>query len=64
MVKTRNPEALRETYLRREGVLNKGAQGWNLRVERNAFDVMLDKLPWGISIIKLPWCSEILYIEW
>ncbi|MGD9928922.1 MAG: contractile injection system tape measure protein [Mangrovibacterium sp.] len=63
-LKTENPEALRNTYLQREGLLKRSGQGWDLLVERNTFDVMLEKLPWPISIIKLPWNLQILHVEW
>ena len=63
-LKTRNPAALRDTYLQREGILKQSGQSWNLTVERNSFDVMLEKLPWSISLIKLPWLTQILYVEW
>ncbi|RKD88358.1 contractile injection system tape measure protein [Mangrovibacterium diazotrophicum] len=63
-LKTQNPDALRETFLKREGILKQSGQGRSLLVERNTFDVMLEKLPWGISIIKLPWNEQILHVEW
>lgn len=63
-LKTSKPAALRNTYLQREGILKQSGSGWNLNIERNTFDVMLEKLPWSISLIKLPWLSQILYVEW
>ncbi len=63
-LKTKNPDALRQTYLRREGIMKQAGQGWNITVERNTFDVMLEKLPWAISIIRFPWSPQILYVEW
>ena len=63
-LKTSNPAALRDTYLRREGVLKQSGQSWSLTIERNSFDIMLEKLPWSINLIKLPWLSHILYVEW
>ena len=63
-LKTSNPAALRETYLQREGILKQSGQSWTLSIERNTFDVMLEKLPWSISLISLPWSPQILYVEW
>lgn len=63
-LKTNKPEALMETYLQRDGILKQAGQGWNLSIERNTFDVMLEKLPWAISIISFPWSKQILYVEW
>lgn len=63
-LRTGNPAALRDTYLRREGILKRAGQSWNLLIERNTFDIMLERLPWSVSLVKLPWCKEILYVEW
>ncbi len=63
-LKTTNPAALRDTFIQREGILKQAGQSWNLTIERNTFDVMLEKLPWSYSLVKLPWCEQILYVEW
>jgi len=63
-LRTGNPAALRDTYLRREGILKRTGSSWNLVIERNTFDIMLERLPWSVSLVKLPWCEEILYVEW
>lgn len=63
-LRTGNPAALRDTYLRREGILKRAGASWNLVIERNTFDIMLERLPWTVSLVKLPWCEEILYVEW
>lgn len=63
-LKTKKPAALRQTYLQREGVLIRTGQGWNLNIERNTFDVMLEKLPWSFSIIRFPWSDQMINVEW
>jgi hypothetical protein len=63
-LRTGNPAALRDTYLRREGILKRSGSSWNLVIERNTFDIMLERLPWSVSLVKLPWCEQILYVEW
>ncbi|MEM9324163.1 MAG: contractile injection system tape measure protein [Bacteroidota bacterium] len=63
-LKSTRTEALRETFLCREGLLKRAAQGWTLQVERTTFDVLLDRLPWGYSLIKLPWLDEMIHVEW
>ena len=55
---------LREGFLQRNGKLLRVDDGWLLRVEQKATDVLLNHLPWGIGIIKLPWMNEMLFIEW
>lgn len=55
---------LRTTFLQREGILSKVANGWKLYIERLTFDVLLDRLPWSIAVAVLPWCKKIIYVEW
>ena len=59
-----SPEGLREGFLVRDGKLMKNDSGWKLIVESKTIDILLDKLPWGISIIKLPWMDEHLKVAW
>lgn len=65
-LKKSSPEAVRTTFLRREGlVIREGMQGgWKVMIERNSFDVLLDRLPWGLSMIKMPWNSYLIHVEW
>jgi hypothetical protein len=37
---------------------------WLLRVERQAEDALLERLPWGWSWIRLPWMEHPLQVEW
>lgn len=55
---------LRNTFLQREGKLEKKESGWLLRIEQKTVDVLLDKLPWGFSTIRLPWMDEMISVEW
>lgn len=55
---------LREGFLQRNGKLFTKNGSFYLQVEKSAIDVLLDKLPWNLSIIKLPWMNEILRVEW
>ncbi|MEL6698597.1 MAG: contractile injection system tape measure protein [Bacteroidota bacterium] len=58
-------DALRETFLQREGLIIFEEQKTILKVQRKgALDILLESLPWGISMINLPWREEILYVEW
>lgn len=55
---------LRRSFLRRPGLLRRAEEGWTLHVESTAFDVLLDRLPWGISVVRLPWMRDTIYTEW
>jgi hypothetical protein len=55
---------LRNTFLQREGRLEKKEDSWLLTIEQRTVDVLLDKLPWGYSTIQLPWMKERLSVDW
>ena len=60
-----SPDGLRGTFLLRSGkVLMREDGDWVLQVEANTADILLDQLPWGISMIKLPWMRTMLWVEW
>lgn len=57
-------DALRENFLQRSGKLYTKNDLRYLQVENGSLDVLLDYLPWTLSIVKLPWMKEMLRIEW
>ncbi|MDN3514415.1 MAG: contractile injection system tape measure protein [Candidatus Brocadia sp.] len=57
-------DGLRGTFLLRPGKVSLRGADWILMVESRGFDVLLDQLPWGISMIKLPWMERMLWVEW
>lgn len=57
-------DGLREGFLQREGKLENKQNGWLLRVEQKTMDILLDRLPWNLSLIKLPWMEDMLKVEW
>jgi len=58
-------DGLRGTFLVRPGKLTLKDDGdWQLQVESRTFDILLEHLPWGISLIKLPWMKQMLQVEW
>jgi hypothetical protein len=59
-----SPAGLRSSFLQRRGALREIAEGWQLQVEPQSFDVLLGRLPWGIGIVKLPWMTRPLFTEW
>ena len=63
-LKGTSARGLRQTFLNRPGILTKDVNGWSVYVERTTVDVLLDHLPWSISIIKLPWNDNLIYVEW
>lgn len=59
-----SPEGLREGFLQRGGKLFRRNDRLTLMVESHAIDVLLDYLPWNISLVKLPWLDSLLFVEW
>lgn len=57
-------EGLRQSFLQREGILTQADDGWNLRVNQKAYDIILQTLPWGLSLVKFAWMDKILNVEW
>jgi hypothetical protein len=54
----------RGTFLLRQGVLSSRDGAWLLRVERETYDVVLDRFPWGWEWVRLPWMEAPLRVEW
>lgn len=57
-------EALRETFLQRMGKLSPHSMGYQLQVEGKTQDIILSRLPYGLSVIKFLWMEKYLWIEW
>jgi hypothetical protein len=59
-----SPNGLREGFLQREGSLIRQADSWKLTVEQRSIDVLIDFIPWGISVVRLPWIAEPIWVDW
>ncbi|WP_208346031.1 contractile injection system tape measure protein, partial [Aetokthonos hydrillicola] len=64
VLKSTSRDGLREGFLQRAGKLTQGDGNWKLQVEQQAIDILLSRLPWGLSMVSLPWMSEIMIVEW
>jgi len=63
-LKKTSPEGLRVSFLQRKGLLMRKDDRIELKVERKAYDILLDHLPWSYSIMKLPWMNWPVYVQW
>jgi hypothetical protein len=54
----------RGTFLLRQGILSQRDGAWLLRVERETYDIVLERFPWSVDWIKLPWMTAPLRVEW
>lgn len=57
-------EGLRETFLRREGRLDRSDSGWRLTVQRKTVDVLMDQVPWSLSVVFHRWMPEPVHVTW
>jgi hypothetical protein len=59
-----SPKIFQQTFIQREGIIFQKEGNWNVIVNHSTFDILLLKLPWGLSIIKYPWNNYLIYVEW
>jgi hypothetical protein len=55
---------IQQSFLSRRGLLTGGDEHWSLTLETKTYDLLLEQLPWSISIIKHPWMLKPIYTEW
>ncbi len=63
-LKSTSGESMAKGFFPREGSLKRVSKGYQLTIARISIDILLNRLPWAISIIKLPWMEETLFTEW
>lgn len=64
ILKSMSPDGFRGTFLLRDGILSSREDHWLVRVERQAYDVVMERLPWQFNVIKLPWVERLVMVEW
>lgn len=64
VLKNTSIDGLRQSFLQRNGKISFDNDKWVLQVEQKGHDVLLQQLPWGISMIKLLWMKQMLVTEW
>ena len=57
-------DGLRLGFLQRRGLLSRGGDAWHLRMQSEAFDLLMGMLPWRIEQVRLPWMPKLLIVEW
>ena len=56
--------ALCSSFILRAGTLERFEDTWTIRVEGRTIDILMDDLPWELSIIILPWLEKPFAVEW
>lgn len=57
-------EALRGSFLRRQGRLTRTQEALHIKVDVNSIDILLHHLPFGLSFFRLPWLDRMVETEW
>tara|TARA_B110000037_G_scaffold222475_1_gene297509 strand:- start:1273 stop:7185 length:5913 start_codon:yes stop_codon:yes gene_type:complete len=55
---------LRESFLKREGIIKKNENNYTLIVEGKPFDMLLKTIPWNIMMIQTSFMDIRLLVEW
>jgi hypothetical protein len=63
-LKNTSIEGLRNSFLQRKGLLFENEHNWTLQIEKKAYDVLLDSIPWAFNLIKLTWMKKAIHVEW
>ena len=64
ILRNMSESGFRGTFLLRSGILSTRDGAWLLRVERETYDIVLDRFPWSWVWVKLPWMELPLRVEW
>ncbi|MBF12641.1 MAG: hypothetical protein CMC63_10780, partial [Flavobacteriaceae bacterium] len=58
-------ETLRKTFLIREGILSQNEElDYNLNVIKGPFDMLIETIPWNISIIQTTFMKNRILVDW
>ncbi|MDX1670856.1 MAG: contractile injection system tape measure protein [Balneolaceae bacterium] len=57
-------DGFRASFLQRNGRLTRESDHWKLQVESAGYDMLLDRIPWGIQTIRLPWMEMPILNHW
>ena len=63
-LKNTTASGLRGQFLSRSGKWITTDEKIELFIERQTADILLDQLPWGLSMVKLPWLRNMIYVTW
>lgn len=63
-VKNSSTEGIQETFFQREGILIFNQDYNKLIIPKKGVDVLVESIPWNLSLIKLPWMEKPLNVEW
>lgn len=63
-IKNVSIQGLRSMFLKREGLIHNRDGQMVLRIAGAPYDILVNRVPWGIRTVKLPWMEQLLLVEW
>jgi len=63
-LKSKSSHSLQVNFLRRKGMLEPDSLGFLLHVENQTADILLNQLPWVLSMVQWSWLPNLLTIKW
>lgn len=63
-LKTTSVQSLQHAFFQRAGRIKETESAWQLTVEQQSYDLLLETLPWTIHTVYLSWMSKPIFTEW
>lgn len=64
VLKNTSIPTIRESFLQRAGMMKLDDEQCYLHIERKGIDVLIDQIPYSLSIIRLPWIKQSIIVTW
>ena len=64
IIRNTSISGFQESFVKRQGVLERSQDDWILRVETKGIAILLDDIPWDIHLISFPWNNYLVYVDW
>lgn len=56
--------AVQESFLQRDGLISLVDEGYILVVDPKTIDILMQEIPYNLSLIQLPWMEKPLFVKW
>ncbi|WP_114325456.1 contractile injection system tape measure protein [Candidatus Colwellia aromaticivorans] len=64
VLKNTSISTIRESFLQRSGMMKLDDEQCHLHIERKGIDVLIDQIPFSLSIIRLAWIKQPIIVTW
>ena len=64
VIRNTSVKGFQETFVRRQGLIERSQNDWILRVESHGVDILLEDIPWNIHLITSAWMDYLIHVDW